>query len=220
MSPRVGVALELSTKRTFATAIEWPGWSRAGRDESAALDALLAYGPRYAAVLRGTTRSAAPRSLDALEVVERLPGNATTDFGAPGAPPAADADPVTARELARLSSILRACWSAFDAAAAWRREAVAERRARRRARSREDPRARARRRGRVPEEPGGTRGVDPVRRRCARPTSRPSARGPEASCLTSVPRGFALVRRYAVRRAAWHVLDHTWEIEDRVDDVR
>ena len=32
------------------------------------------------------------------------------------------------------------------------------------------------------------------------------------------PRGGALWKpRYFVRRAAWHILDHAWEIEDRLD---
>ena len=31
------------------------------------------------------------------------------------------------------------------------------------------------------------------------------------------PRGGAIWKpRYFVRRVAWHVLDHTWEIEDRI----
>ena len=113
----MAVALELGARRTFATALAWPGWARAGRDEEGALDALLTAGPRYATVLRGTVPFRSPRSLDGLEVVERIPGDATTDFGAPGTPPSADADAVSTRELARLTSILRACWIAFDAAA-------------------------------------------------------------------------------------------------------
>jgi len=51
VSPKVEVALEVGSKRTFATALDWPGWCRSGRDEAGALDALLAYAPRYAAVL-------------------------------------------------------------------------------------------------------------------------------------------------------------------------
>jgi len=46
VSPKVEVALEVGSKRTFATALDWPGWCRSGRDEAGALDALLAYAPR------------------------------------------------------------------------------------------------------------------------------------------------------------------------------
>ena len=43
------VYLERGDKRTFAGALDWPGWSRSGRDDEQALEALLAYAPRYAA---------------------------------------------------------------------------------------------------------------------------------------------------------------------------
>jgi hypothetical protein len=49
-------------------------------------------------------------------VVERLPGDATTDYGAPGARPAADAAPVDPAELRRMLAIMKAAWRTFDAA--------------------------------------------------------------------------------------------------------
>lgn len=48
------VYIEVGQKRTFAGAIEWPGWCRSGKDEATALQALLDYGGRYERVLRGT----------------------------------------------------------------------------------------------------------------------------------------------------------------------
>jgi hypothetical protein len=76
----VDVFLEVGSKRTFAGTIEWPGWCRAGRDETFALQALLEYGPRYARVMRGTRLGfAAPADGAAFAVVERLRGDATTD---------------------------------------------------------------------------------------------------------------------------------------------
>ena len=78
------VYLEVGNRRTFAAALEWPGWCRSGRDEAAALQALFAYGPRYARVLRPARLGfQAPKPAAALVVAERLTGNATTDFGAP-----------------------------------------------------------------------------------------------------------------------------------------
>ena len=55
MANHIDVYLEIGPKRTFAGAIDWPGWCRSGRQdaEQSALQALLDYGPRYAAVLRG-----------------------------------------------------------------------------------------------------------------------------------------------------------------------
>ena len=40
---RVEVAIEAGTKRVFATAVDWPGWSRSAKTEEAALEALAAY---------------------------------------------------------------------------------------------------------------------------------------------------------------------------------
>ncbi len=92
------VYVEVGDKRAFAGAIEWPGWCRTGRREDDALDLLLAYGTRYADVLAGSVRGfTVPRSRADLTVVERLTGDATTDFGAPSVAPAADERPLGAR---------------------------------------------------------------------------------------------------------------------------
>src|SRR5262245_28878238 len=91
MPAHVDVYLECGQKRTFASAVDWPGWCRSGRDETEALAALLAYGPRYSAILARTKLGfVAPKTVDQLVVVERLRGTATTDFGAPGVPPSMD----------------------------------------------------------------------------------------------------------------------------------
>jgi hypothetical protein len=112
------VYLEVGDKRVFAGAIDWPGWARSGRDEDAALEALFAYAPRYARVLKGTRLGFdVPEDPSALRVVERLPGTATTDFGAPDVPPSADAEPVSDTDLGRFATLFRACWRAFDRAA-------------------------------------------------------------------------------------------------------
>jgi hypothetical protein len=217
VSARVEVALEIGRKRTFASALAWPGWCRGGRDEEAALEALLAYGPRYAVALGGTPRFSPPRTLGAFEVVERIAGDATTDFGAPGRPPSADAEPIAARELGRLVTVLRACWAAFDAAA----EAAAG------SPLRSGPRGGGRDvvkiRAHVLDSdgaylttfggkaPGGT---DPQAVRDAFVEALGArARGE----LPDVrPRGGARwSARYALRPSAWLALDHAWEIQDR-----
>jgi len=112
------VYVEQGSKRAFAGAVDWPGWCRHGPDEAAALEALLAYGPKYARVLSGTRLGfTAPRRLEELSVVERLRGDATTDFGAPGQAPSADRPRlVDQAEVKRFETILRAGWRAFDRA--------------------------------------------------------------------------------------------------------
>ena len=46
--------LETGQKRTFAGALDWPGWCRSGRDEASALQALFEYASRYARIFQGT----------------------------------------------------------------------------------------------------------------------------------------------------------------------
>jgi hypothetical protein len=50
-SGEMDIYLEIGKKKTFAAALHWPGYSRWGRDEESALQALLAYGPRYASAM-------------------------------------------------------------------------------------------------------------------------------------------------------------------------
>ena len=200
------VYLEVGKKRTFACAVDWPGWCRAGRDEAAALQALVDYGARYARLVGRGTAFRAPTDASELRVTERVEGNATTDFGAPGVIPAADRRPVDANELARLERVFDRCWAAFDRAAA-------------QAKGRQlatGPRGGGRSLARIEEhvrdaEAGYASAVG--QRTDLKSAVRARARGelPDRG-----PRGGERwPPRYALRRAAWHVLDHAWEIEDR-----
>ena len=113
----IHVYLEIGQKVIFAGALAWPGWCRLGRDERAALQALCDYGPRYARVLHAAQiEFQPPADLSGFVVIERLTGNATTDFGAPNFPPSDDARPFTTTDVQHAQALLRACWSAFDAA--------------------------------------------------------------------------------------------------------
>ena len=113
----VPVALEAGTRRVFAFALDWPGWCRSGRDEAKALEALAAAAARYAPV---AARAGAPfpGAAAGFEVVERLTGNATTDFGAPGAVAAADRRALTAAGARRLAALVDAAGAEFDGVAA------------------------------------------------------------------------------------------------------
>ncbi len=42
----IEIYLEIGEKRTFAGALDWPGWSRSGKDEVSAMQALIDYGAR------------------------------------------------------------------------------------------------------------------------------------------------------------------------------
>ena len=117
--PDIRVALEIGPKRVIASALDWSGWARVGRDEFAALEALCAYGRRYQrAIGPAIPDFRPPDRVESFEVAERLTGSATTDFGVPEQAPSVDADPLDAADLHRLLAILGACWDALDIAAA------------------------------------------------------------------------------------------------------
>ena len=112
----IAVALEIGPKRrVFAQALEWIGWCRAGKDEATALNHLVTSGLRYARVAeRAGLTFVPPPSIEALEIVERMPGTATTDFGAPGVLLSSDLEPLEEGDIERNISLLTACWATFD----------------------------------------------------------------------------------------------------------
>jgi hypothetical protein len=215
------VYLDVGSKRVFASAVDWPGWARNGRDEQAALSALLDYGRRYRAAMGDAAHDLKlPATTDHLRVVERADGNATTDFGAPGAIPDLDRRATDNDELDRLLRLLKAAWAAFDTAA---KSANGHELAP--SGPRGGGRTVARMRDHVLEADAAyLRGLggrhDPKANWAAlqeafvaAAISRAHGELPEVG-----PRGGKRwPARYAIRRSAWHALDHAWEIEDRLD---
>jgi hypothetical protein len=170
----------------------------------------------------------APADVSACAVVERLAGNATTDFGAPDIAPSGDTRPVAAAELRRFQALLQACWRAFDAAA---RAATGKE-------LRKGPRGGGRELEGVVQHVLGadagylTRLAWKVEKGEAASLADELARTRQAilDALAAAARGQVPERgprggvrwtpRYFVRRVAWHVLDHVWEIEDRCVEVQ
>ncbi|MGZ4146281.1 MAG: hypothetical protein ACXVPL_01110, partial [Actinomycetota bacterium] len=73
------VYVERGSRRTFASAVDWPGYARVGRDERSALENLAAYGPRYARVVsRSRLGFRPPTDADDLVVVRRIAGTGGT----------------------------------------------------------------------------------------------------------------------------------------------
>jgi hypothetical protein len=220
---RVRIYLEAGTRRTFAGAVEWPGWCRSGRDEAAAIAALLGAAPRYARALKASRLGfVVPDDQGDFTISHRLTGTATTDFGAPDCSLPEDEGAVPEQELRRLQEILKACWRAFDAAV----DSAAGRRLRK------GPR-------------GGGRDLKAIVRHTLEADAaylsqlgrryklEGAAADAELKLIRRVmldslaevaphgrpppgPRGgVRWTPRYFVRRVAWHALDHAWEIEDR-----
>jgi hypothetical protein len=219
------VYVETGKKKTFAGVLEWPGWCRSGRDENTALQTLFEYGQRYAQVLNVTGIDFQPPSdVSEMWVTERHEGNSTTDFGAPSIVPDVDQDPFNWTEYERSQQLLGACWLAFDDAV---QRAMGKE-------LRKGPRGGGRDLqkmidhvldadraylGRLAWKHKRESGADLVEelnrtREAIRSALEVAAKGE----LPAVgPRGGVVwPARYFVRRVAWHVLDHTWEIEDRI----
>jgi hypothetical protein len=214
--PAIPVYLEIGEKRVFASALEWPGWTRSAKDEHRALETLAAYAPRYASVPKAARIEFEVGAKPSFKVVERVKGNATTDYGAPGIQASSDTKPLTPTEAERICALLAASWKVFDAAVA---KAPAE--------LRKGPRGGGRDRDKIADhiidaESGytpklGLKLKTPRRDESAAVQStrkaildaiRASAGAPQTGEKRWPP-------RYVARRMAWHLLDHAWEIEDR-----
>jgi hypothetical protein len=212
---RVGVAIEAADNRVFATAVDWPGWSRSGKTEEAAIAALLAYAARYDAVAARARESLDPAAVEA-RVVERVTGGGGTAFGVPSLVTDHDRRPTSAREAGRLAGLVRAAWETFDAIAA---SAPAELRKGPRGGGRDTAKivehvlgaehAYAREMGlRLPApDPDEPATIERLRAAMLETLAAPSDGSPLADRRWTV--------RYAAHRIAWHALDHAWEIEDR-----
>jgi hypothetical protein len=217
----VKVYLETGEKKSFATAIDWIGLARGGKKPEEALAAIVEYAPRYLRSMgaAATGLGKAPSGVGAVEIVARLPGNKTTDFGAPDAILPADREPISERELDAAITMLQAAWAAFAASAAWAKGKTL-----------------------APSGPrGGGRSVekmtDHVREADGGYVYAIGGRSKPGAAWSEIQSDFiaAVALRnagelpdfgprggerwpalFAIRRSAWHALDHGWEIEDRL----
>jgi hypothetical protein len=217
-SKNVTVGVEVTRNKAFASALEWPGWSRAGKTPEDAIAALAAYADRYAAVAQRAKLDFPFDASVAFEVAEEADGNASTEFGIPEIRFEADSRRTTTKDGDQLAAIVDAAWKIFDRVVAG---APAE--------LRKGPRGGGRDRDKIVEHVVGSDGgyarvlglkgteVDPrdraavadLRKRMLEAIRAPSDGSPIA--------GKKWPPRYAARRVAWHALDHAWEIEDRSD---
>jgi len=212
-SGTTAVSVEATPKKAFATAVDWPGWSRSGKTEELALAALADYAPRYAVV---AVEAGLPFEPGDYEVVERTGGAGGTDFGVPSAITDLDRRAVDAAEAQRQTRLVEAAWTVFARVAAGAPEEL-----------RKGPRGGGRDRdkmvGHVIEAEGAyarEMGIKMTQPDPADPAAIALLRTAMTSVLREPSDGSALAgrkwtTRYASRRIAWHALDHAWEMEDR-----
>jgi len=197
------VYIERGSKRVFACSYDWPGWCRTAKDEAAALALLADYVERYRTVVTEAGLSL-PKTATEFDVVSRIKGDATTDFGAPHKPAPGDKDPLTPKQADRLAGLVEASWRVFDNVVSGAPASL-----------RKGPRGGGRDRDKMVEHVNaaehaysraiGVRHIkDPAEIRAA-----------IIDIIRTRPTDTKWPIRYAARRIAWHVLDHAWEIEDR-----
>jgi hypothetical protein len=210
------VYLEVGAHRVFAAAADWPGWCRSGKDETAALESLAEAAPRYAVAAKAARVPFPATASSHFDVVERLPGSATTDYGAPGAIATGDARPLSRAEADRQCALLEGSWTVLDRVVA---KAPAE--------LRKGPRGGGRDRDKIVDHVLDAEDAyaHKLGLRIARPDGQDVAAVHKfrASILAAIREGAqgspptekGWPVRYAARRIAWHALDHAWEIENR-----
>jgi hypothetical protein len=156
---------------------------------------------------------AIPDPGEALAVIETLPGDATTDYGAPSIAASVEAEPLVGDELERQVAVLQACWAFFDQIEARVSPNLLK-----------GPRGGGRDRDKVVqhtiESEGGYGRYLGLKRLANAIEERTTQREVIVAALREHgPAGSAPGKswpvRCVVRRMAWHVLDHAWEMEDK-----
>ncbi len=211
----VRVLIEATGKRVFASAVDWPGWARTARNEEAAVTALGEHAERYAVV---AAEAGLPFSPGGYIVIERVPGTATTDFGAPDRPGAVEGELLSKAEARRMTALVAAAWNVLDRVVAGAPASL-----------RKGPRGGGRDRDAIAEhvlaaEHAYARKIG-VRVSAPRHGDKKAIRAMRDAIIATLDgarsgepvgeRGW--LPRYAARRIAWHAVDHAWEIENRTE---
>jgi len=220
VTDKLGVLLEIGPKgrRVVAAATDWPGLDRWGKTDADALEKLTSYIPRYTAVAERAGLADAFARQRSLEVVERYPGNSSTDYwGIAHVPSQTEREVLSAADLDRRLELLRAAWSYFDDVAAGVSEEL-----------RPGPRGGGRTRDEIirhvhvnePEQFSRKVEVRTPRDIVLTPDGREAHREETLDAIRAYnadgnPAGRTWSIQFLIRRMAHHVMDHAWEMEDR-----
>jgi hypothetical protein len=205
-------------KRVVACAFDWSGWDRSAKTEEDALRVLAAYRPRFAKVAALAGLADEFGATGELVVVERVEGNGMTDYyGVSGRIAEPEQEQMSEAECERKIALLRASWTYFDDVAS-----------RVSAELQKGPRGGGRERDEIVRHVNGAEIYEHATKVGVR-TPLEARRDPdalrahrEAFCAgirEFNARGAAAGKwwtvRFTIRRCAWHMLDHAWEMEDR-----
>ena len=216
---RLRVLVEQPTrgKRWVAVAADWPGLERGGKTEDEAIEKLARYVPRYLPVAKRVRLGSELAAQTDPVVIGRYTGVGSTDFwGISFAPSPLDREPFDARVFDRKVRLLRAAWAEFDETAA-----------RVSAELRPGVRGGGRARDQIVRHVLANEGGDFSRRVGARADLddllRPAQRARHRDRFVGAMRAWYAEDKplgnwtvpYLLRHTAYHVLDHTWEMQDR-----
>jgi hypothetical protein len=214
---RVVVEQPTRGKRWVAVAADWPGLERGGKTEDQALDKLLGYLPRYLPVAARAGMATDFATQTDPDVVARYPGKGSTDFwGISFAPSPLDREPFDAPTFERQVRLLRAAWAEFD-------DTVA----RVSADLRPGVRGGGRSRDRIVVHVLANEGLDFSSRVQAKTEAEeiltPDGLVRHRDRFVDAMRAWYQAGRplgkwtipFLLRHTAYHVLDHTWEMQDR-----
>ncbi len=218
MSETVRVMVEHGKKkRVVASAFDWPGWDRSTKLGGDVLAVLDTYRPRFAKVAELAGYGDDFAGLGDLEMVEEVEGIGMTDFyGVSGRAATVEHDPMTDADFERKLALLRASWATFDDTAA--RVSVD---------LRKGPRGGGREKEKIIRHVNGAE-IDEFAPKVGVKVPMETRNDPKAllayrddfadairdhhACGESA-RSWTL--QFLIRRCAWHMLDHAWELEDR-----
>ena len=218
MANQLRVTLEIGPrgKKVVAVAPDWPGLERGAATGEAAIERLLSYVPRYAAVTKLAGMEAAFAGISAVDVVERYPGVGSTDFWAISfAFSSIDQQAMSGEALERELTLMRACWAFFDGVR-WRVSAEMQRGPRGGGRDRDHIV-----RHTIATEQDWTKKLGVLTPQDALLTGEGLSAHRDAYCSairalhsqSKMARTWPL--RYLIRHTAFHTLDHAWEMEDK-----
>ncbi|HEX4211742.1 MAG TPA: hypothetical protein VIA06_00265 [Candidatus Dormibacteraeota bacterium] len=220
MSVPIRVMVEHGRKKPVAVAVafDWPGWERSGKSEEDAIAVLERYRPRFARVVELAGLSDELGATGRMEAVERVEGMGMTDFyGVSMRSAQPEQQPMSEAECERKLALLRASWTYFDDVAA------------RVSKVRKGPRGGGRERDEIVRHAYGAEVVEFAKK--VGVTSPPDTwQNPSPDALRAHRDALcAGIREYnargaftrswtvqfVIRRCAYHMLDHAWEMEDK-----
>ena len=218
MTSQLRVLVEQPTrgKRWVAVAADWPGLERGGKTEDEAVEKLARYVPRYLPVAKRAELGAELATQTDPDIIGRYPGTGSTDFwGISFAPSPLDREPFDAPTFDRQVRLLRAAWAEFDETAA-RVSAELRPGVRGGGRSRTDRPACPGVRGRrlLEARQGAVRAGGPADAGGLAHHRDHFVEAMRAWYAEGKPLGNWTIP-YLLRHTAYHVLDHTWEMQDR-----